>query len=302
MEWLQTHVYASTIAVASLFVILGCLLVVSRTDEPTPSGMSAWNGNTSAIASSTPSSQTQSSSPAALASTSPDYGIKTLPYTTATSASATTDTIQLSGTSKYNFNALIAELSNPALKTGSNSKAASEGATTTAWNFIPTGLISIQHPSTDRTALQQSLYLYGNEVGSLIEGYDARHGNQTQVLTDANNDRQNAAKQAAVVRIGQDLELVGSGIADISDAPSLAQPDNTALSNSYLEIGKKLVAVGNAEPLRDSALVSAIESYDSSVNSFNKVFIALASLFSANGVNFSSNDPGSVFSFKTSAL
>ena len=57
-------------------------------------------------------------------------------------------------------------------------------------------------------------------------GYDAAHTDQTQILSDANNDRQNAAKQAAVERIGQDLETVGQGIAEITDAPAAAQADN----------------------------------------------------------------------------
>jgi hypothetical protein len=211
-------------------------------------------------------------------------------------------TITMSNGNTYDFNALAAELSNPSLKSSANVATTTGTSAVNAWSYIPTGLISVQNASSGRTPAQQALYQYGNEVGSLVMGYDAAHSDQTQVLSNANNDRQNVSKQAAVKQIGQDLEVLGQGIAEITDAPAAAQADNAALAKSYIDVGTKLVAVGAAEPLQDPALVAAIKTYDTAVDSFNGSYIALATLFSLSNVNFSSGDPGSVFSFSPSSL
>jgi hypothetical protein len=304
MEWIRSHPHASALAAAGILVVLGGMLVINRSPAPSPSGISAWTGNTAAFGTTTnAAAQAASSQTGPSAFAAENYGTRTLPYTQNTPPVDSQGVIQTNGGDSYDFNALMAELSNPSLKAGAAAASTTGPTVVNAWSFIPTGLISIQNVSSSgRTPLQQSLYRYGNEVGSLIEGYDAAHGDQAQVLSGANNDRQNAAKQAAVEKIGEDLETVGQGIAEITDAPDAAQADNAALSKSYIDIGTKLVAVGAAEPLQDSALVSAIESYDSAVNSFNGAYIALANLFSAYGVTFSSGDPGSVFSFSPSAL
>jgi hypothetical protein len=301
MEWIRTHTYASALAVASIVVILGGILVVSRSGTPTPTGVSAWNGNAAALGPTTPAVQpADQAGSSALANQ--NYATQTLPYAQNAPVMDSQGTVEMSNGNTYDFNALAAELSNPALKSAANTTTTTGTSAINAWDYIPSGLISIQNASSGRSPVQQSLYQYGNEVGSLIMGYDAAHTDQSQILSNANNDRQNAAKQAAVERIGQDLETVGQGIAEITDAPATAQADNDALSKSYIDVGEKLVAVGKAEPLQDPALVAAIKTYDTAVNSFNETYVALANLFSSYSVNFSSGDPGSVFTFSPSAL
>jgi len=303
MDWIRSHTYASALAVASVVVILGGIIVVSRSATPTPSGVSAWNGNAAVLGPTAPATPVTEDQAGPSAFASENYATQTLPYTQNTPIMDSQGVIETSDGVTYDFNALAAELSNPSPKSGNMSPAtSSEQGTSNAWDYIPSGLISIQNASSGRTPIQQALYQYGNEVGSLVMGYDGAHGDQAQVLNDANNDRHNAGKQAAVEKIGQDLQVVGQGIAEITDAPSAAQADNTALSKSYIDIGTKLIAVGAAESLQDPALVAAIKSYDAAVDSFNGSYIALATLFSISNVNFSSGDPGSVFSFSPSSL
>jgi hypothetical protein len=264
--------------------------------------MSAWSGNAGVLGPTTPESQTSVNLTGSSALANDKYATQTLPYTQNTPVLDSQGTIETSSGVTYDFNALTAELSNPSLKSGAPASTSTGQSAINAWDYIPSGLVSIQNTTSGRTPAEQALYQYGNEVGSLVMGYDASHADQTQILSDANNDRQNAKKQAAVERIGQDLETVGQGIAEITDAPTSAQADNDALSKSYINVGTKLVAVGVAESLQDSALVAAIKSYDSAVDSFNGSYIALATLFSLSNVNFSSGDPGRVFSFSPSSL
>jgi hypothetical protein len=306
IELIRSHPYAAALAGTCLVVILGTLLVLDRTATPSPSGVSAWSGNTAALATSTVPSDSAAVSQTITASTlTQDYGTATLPYTANEPVSDSQGTIQTgsgSAANPFDLNALLAELSQKTLPSSVQLSTTTGNSAVNAWAYVPTGLIAIATTSSSRSASQQALYQYGNEAGSYVEGYDAAHHGQAQVLSDAQNDRQNATKAAAVENIGQDLETVGQGLAELSDVPAAAAADNTALSASYIDIGKKLIAVGQAEPLSDSALVSAIETYDSAVNSFNGKYIALSTMFSSYGVTFSTSDPGSVFSFTSNAL
>jgi hypothetical protein len=231
-----------------------------------------------------------------------------LPYpsnqSSGTPASATTSFNTPNGA--FDYNTLMAEIAAGSHTSESKSTSGGTSATvvsgTNIWNFIPSGMIATTSPTPSRTPSQQKLYLYGNEIGSYVEGYDAANSNQTQILSDANNDRQNTTKAAGVIRIGMSLQTIGQGIAQTTAVPDSAISVNTALANSYIAIGKALVIVGQSEGLPDSDLVSAIRAYDASVDTFNKKYIALATLFSVNGVTFSKGDPGSVFSFSSNSL
>jgi hypothetical protein len=306
MQWARAHPYASTIMVACIFVIAGALLVMRGTTPPASSGISTWNGNPSAI--NAPALQTTDANEIQ-ATVAPvatqNYGTTTLPYPSSQASSAPTSTSNIPS-GPFNYDTLMAEIA--ASSHSSASKPATSGSNSAGtvdsgvWNFIPSGMIATTTPSNGRTATQQALYLYGNEIGSYVEGYDAANSNQDTILSDANNDRQNATKAAAVERIGMSLETVGSGMAETTGVPASATSDNAALAESYTAIGKALITVGQSEALADSTLVSAIEAYDAAVDTFNKNYIALATLFSVSGVTFSSGDPGSVFSFSSSSL
>lgn len=132
--------------------------------------------------------------------------------------------------------------------------------------------------------------------------YDATHQDQAAILNASIKDRQNAAKSAAIAKIGSDLEQVGQKIAQINDIPESVSARNDSFSKSYLDIGTKLVAVADSVSGSDAGLVAAIRAYDASVNAFNTQYALLAQAFITEGVTFSSADPGSVFSFNPNRL
>jgi hypothetical protein len=304
MDWIRSHPYASSLGGACVLVIIGAIFVFKSTPQMASLGLSTWNGNPGTITS-TNTANTGASPVQAVTNPAPQqYATTTLPYKTIVPAANSQGTIATQSTStSFDYDTLLAEISaqtnKPAAQPASASNTTTAGVD--AWSFIPSGLIGTTSPSTGRTPAEQALYAYGNEIGSYVEGYDAENSNQSQVLSDATNDRHNATKAAAVEAIGQDLETIGEGIGETTGVPAVAQGANTALADSYIEIGKDLVIVGQSESLSDSTLATAIENYDSAVGTFNKSYIALATLFLENSVTFSSGDPGSVFSFNSSS-
>ena len=302
MNWVRLHPYASAIIGAGLFLVIGTIMVMRAASTPTPIGISTWSGNPSAL---NPVPQQVAVTHPTTVATVPiptNYGTATLPYPSNQASSTGASAKTPSG--PFDYDTLMAQLaanSHTGSKSTSGSTSVTTSSNTNIWNFIPSGMIATTSPIR-RTPTQQALYLYGNEIGSYVEGYDAANSNQVQILSDANNDRQNATKAAGVVHIGMSLQTVGAGIAQTTDVPPSAASANAALANSYITIGKALVVVGQSEALSDKELVSAIQAYDSAVNDFNKKYIALATIFSLNGVTFSKGDPGSVFSFSSNSL
>lgn len=300
MDWIRAHPYASAIAGACILLIGGIILIINRTSMPTSSGVSAWIGNpgSSNVPSVIPASSGNAQTPT---ETAENYGTQTLPYTAAAGATTTAGT---AADGNFDYNALLAQLSQSASSKPSVAASGAIGNSSNAWSYIPGGLISTSSGAQPAmTPIQKALYIYGNEVGSYVQGYNATEGsNQVQAMKNALNDRQNAAKAQSVTAIGTAMENAGNGIASISDVPTEVLIDNTAFANSWNDSGKKLIALAQALPGRDADLVAAIETYDTSINTYITDYVALADLFKDYNVTFSSSDPGSVFTFSSSGL
>ena len=305
MGWLQTHPYSSALAIAAALIIVGTLFIESHTSPVTPSSMSGWGGGDVPVTdgSLAPLPLGNNSSQTNLNTT--DYGTRTLPYTSndlgATSSGTIPDNYQYNAT---DFKAFVAKLlRQPLNSSGGNATANAGNDGTSPWDYIPSGLISTATPSgKTHTAVQQALFQYGNDVGGFVQQYDTAHQNQVQVLKNALASRNDSAKQSALLRVGSDLEAIGTEIAQLNKVPASAAANNAALSKSYTDSGKKLILVAQALPGYDGDLVKAIESYDATVDGFVKNYVALAGVFSNYGVTFGPNDPGSVFSFTPNAL
>jgi len=169
-----------------------------------------------------------------------------------------------------------------------------------AYAYIPRGLISTTTPSTARTALQQQLYDYGNDIGSSIESFEQQHSNTVQILKEQVEDRSDPDKAAAVVNIGHAFQNLGTNLAKMDNVPSAMVAAHAALAQSYIEIGKNLALVPQAE--RDSDFIQAIQTYNTSADAFTRNYIQIVSLFGAHGVTFTSSDAGRVFTFSPSGF
>jgi len=145
------------------------------------------------------------------------------------------------------------------------------------------------------TADQKALYDYGNEVGGEIQSFEELNPDEAQILKDQAEDRTDPTKAAALVSLAKNLAAVGTYMQQMQEVPSSVSDDHNALAQSYLGIGAKLQLVAQAQS--DAAFVQAIENYDTSADTFVHNYGALAQFFTEQGVVFSPQDPGSVFSF-----
>lgn len=212
-----------------------------------------------------------------------------LPLAQSQDTSANPDTITAAS-----IDQLLAILSTSSSATTVSSNSSSLMAA--AYALIPNGLVATTtNVAPKRTSAQDALYQYGNYIGAVIQTYEDTHQNTPQVLKDQSTDRTNADKDAQVQQIGQALQKVGRDIAAAPDIPNSVVSYNTALGKSYQDIGAKLALIGQTRS--DTDFIAAVQAYDSAADTFTKNYVALASYFSASGVNFASQDPGSVFSF-----
>lgn len=198
----------------------------------------------------------------------------------------------------YDFEAFVAMLTQGSAP--KKQSASESGSVVSAYAYIPRGLISTTTPHTGRTDVQQALYDYGNDIGSSIESFEQQHSNTVQVLKGQVEDRGNPDKAAAVAQIGRAFQGLGNNLAAMDTVPSGMVSAHKALAQSYIEIGKNLALIPQAE--RDSDFIQAIQTYNASADTFTKNYIRIVSLFGANGVTFTSSDSGRVFTFSANSL
>jgi hypothetical protein len=292
MDWIRLHPYSSALTISATLIIAGVLFVESHTSTVPPASISAWGGGDVPLndGSLSPVPLSGTKNPSNLNTT--DYGTRTLPYTSSSIGSTSPGTIP--DNYQYNaseFKAFVSKLVRQS-QTPSTAPDSTTIDSTNPWDFIPSGLISTTTPPVKtQTAVQKALFQYGNDIGALVQQYDTAHQNQVQAFKDAMASRNDSSKQAALKRVGTDLQQIGTEITQLGNIPTTATVSNAALAKSYTESGKKLVALAEALP-----------GYDGTVDGFVKNYVALSGVFSSYGVMFGPNDPGNVFSFTPNAL
>lgn len=296
MDWIRAHPYTSAIAAAVLLAVVGAYVVASRASRPLETRPTSWGGGAA------PFLDPTSYTPGTDASRENGSILQQVqdgpPYTyLAPSFFQNASPIGEEGT--YDFDAFVAQLAAQS-RSGSGGTQDASGSSLGAYSYIPRGLISTTTSRSTRSALQQELYDYGNDIGSTIESFEQQHSNTVQILKGQVEDRANPEKAAAVVKVGRDLEELGKILAAMETVPSAMASTHKALAQSYIEIGKNLALVPGAE--RDSDFIRAIQTYNASADTFVKNYIQLVSLFGAHGVVFTAADGGRVFTFNSNSL
>lgn len=280
------HPYVAALGGAALVVVLGAYIVTSRASVGTQmSPPQTWSGAGADF------SDPIGAAPQQTASNEDSL------YTQVRSGApfqyiappVQTDTPE--GSDDFDLEGLLASISRPkgGVSTGSDTSLYD------AYSFIPGGLISTSTHTAERTSIQGAMYEYGNDAGSYIQSYDELYRNAPQILKDQFEDRQNESKNARLAGLGNAMIGVGTSLQNIDPVPTPLQPANTRLGKSYVEMGTSLKAVAVAKS--DQAVLDAILAYNASVEAFTKNYVALATLFSAYGVSFKSDEAGSVFMF-----
>ncbi len=301
--WVYRHPYASVVAIACFLFLSGIFVVQERVGLAPPPMIQTVGGDIRSIlgppgyvpqatepiqgsGQSSIMSQTQAQAP---------YNY-TAPPIVATGRPPAQNPAATVTTNSFDFDALLAQLIGPVGATGVESTSTGGADTQNLYTNIPQTMVSTSSQAgITRTQDQQSLYNYGNEIGATIQTFETTHGNESQVLKDQMEDRTNPLKNAAVVQIGKDLEDIGRTFDAMENIPEAVQTQHAALANSYKEIGHNLQLIPTAQSTVQ--LLDAIKVYNASADTFVKNYVAVAQVFSNFGVDFSSNEAGSVFTF-----
>jgi hypothetical protein len=286
--WVHTHPYlATTIGIGGL-IVFGTILVLQRVDVNPATGSGAWGGAGGlffgAIRGATPTGPSPDDIVRIQSSTQANYG--TIPIFTAPEQNA-----DGSSSADDGIAALLAQLT----QTTPTASTSFQASSPDSFSFIPQGLISADAPVKKRTVLQQSLFDYGNQMGTYIKGYEAMHYGGAQILKDQVEDRTNPDKIRAVKLLGADMQQLGTDFLYVTGVPSVAVGMHKAYASAYRTAGANLMKVAATQ--NDSDFVNAITAYDASVEDMTKAFVMLVVLFGANDVTFSASDEGNIFMF-----
>lgn len=164
------------------------------------------------------------------------------------------------------------------------------------YSLIPSGVKIINTSGTTRTPTQQALYEYGNAAGQAVLTFENAHADMVDNLKQWLAARGTASGRVGVERIAADLITAGDTIVALQQVPESVKSANEALGASYQNVGIQLHATVAADS-DDKTLGEAMQTYNKTVESFTKNYIAISSILSLNAVNFSPTDPGSVFMF-----
>lgn len=294
---IAAHPYLTTLIGTALLILIGIVFVFNHgSASVTQTQLDAWGG-----VSGLPTNPTINA-PQSVSQNAPPQ-IEPQNSTIGSSTEITLSPMQTLGADQSaadaaasDLDTLLAQLSTPA-SSAKLSSSSSNSLIADAYALIPRGLVATTSMSQAKlTRSQSALYQYGNDAGSVIQTYEYTHQNVAQILQDQAADRTDPDKATAVTAIGKALIGVGKGLAKLDSVPDAAVSYNSALASGYEDIGAKLTLIAQAQT--DSQFLSAVQTYNSSVDSFNKSYIALANYFNASGVSFSPDDSGSVFSFK----
>ena len=176
-----------------------------------------------------------------------------------------------------------------------SSKPTEEGGDLDAFSFIPTALTKLTTETHKMSDTQRRLYDYGNSAGAEIQSFEDLYPDAIPMLRDAAEDRKNEEKQAKVRTYAKALENLGNSLLTVEPVPASVVGKHKALSESYIEVGKKLALISYARADKD--LLAAVNTYNAAMDEFTEHFVSLATFFAASGVTFQPSDGGSVFSF-----
>lgn len=288
MEFFERHAYSIASVGAAIVLLIVVVIVVHRLAPPA-SSLATWNGGERVISTGSYTPGTPQESSTQMPSTEPTTPAGSSRQFVSVSVN---DPDASSSDASFDYERYLALLSTPSNATPSTSTAS--GDAIDAYTFIPTTMIATT-PSSTRTPSQQSLYDYGNDIGTLIQNFETLHANMASILTNQAEDRENSDKAQALKGLGLAYKDLAAHIAQV-EPPSTAASANTALAQAYTNVGDGLIAIPDAAD-GDTTFLAAIKSYDAKVDALNRALVAIATIFSISGVQFGASDPGSAFVF-----
>lgn len=287
MLWLRSHPHILALVFAAALVLFGALVVFNKTSSGGDSQVRAWGGVGGYLLD--PAARNSEGS------RPPEEDIFGKVYSGPPFHYTPVSSVAPSEEEAFNFEKLLTTISAPNISVSTESETSLD-----PYSFVPTGFISTSSGQKIRTPVEQSLYNYGNEAGSLIQSFESSFKNAPQILKDQFEDREDAAKRNALLTLAGGLEGVGIQLEKIEDVPAPIAGAHAKVAASYQELGKKLALLPEAK--REETILDAMLSYNGAVEVYVKNYVSLATIFTAYGVTFSPDDPGSIFMFTNVSL
>jgi hypothetical protein len=275
---IASHPYIALATVVTLVLALGGAIVGMRSGV-TPQGTNTW------------------SAAAGIFSPGSRVGATTNHTSTLPNGPQELETIPLPRSSEEEEAAAATELADllKLLSTPAAPTPGSEGeGAASAYSFIPTGLISVETPSK-RTAQEQALYEYGNQLGTEIQAFESNYRDAPLILNTHALARTDARNIAEVKALGLAYAELGVRIRELNSIPAEAASFNDAYGNGYRILGTNMTKIASATT--DEEYIAAVNTYNDGVANLTKRFLAIVTFFGANNITFASSDAGSVFMF-----
>lgn len=291
MEWLRSHPYLDALITAGALIIIGVLVVRTQLAAPsTPGTDTTWGGGNGVFVNTVTDGHTElPSQPTGPQLKTEDFGYIPLRAQNDIGTGPTDDS------ANFDFASFVASLAQPVRTIVDQGDTGAD-----AYAFIPSGLIATTTLARPRSARENALYAYGNDVGDLITSFENQHPNQPATLKNHMEQKDDPEAIAALKKLGNDLAHLGDSIDALGIVPKEAASANKSLADAYRSIGTKLAAVPDAR--ENDALYDAVVTYNSAAEDFVKKYVSLALLFQSYGVTFSPGDGGSIFVFPSSGL
>lgn len=282
--WFHDHPLRPVLIGAVVLVFIGLLVVSSRTTHNASGRAINWGGASGIYAPDTTLEQKNNTS-FVLEQVAP------FRYTPPTSAPSYVET--KTGDTETDAYALLLA----SIRPSSRPLTSAEDSTflDDVYSLLPQGVQSISTPQ-ELSREQQTLYEYGNEVGSYVDTFESAYGTlSVSILKDFYADRTNATKQNEVRHLGNSIARVGKEIRVMTFVPKGLSGMHTLLAERYQETGELLAAIVDARDNQD--LLERINAYNGAADALATAFATLASFFATAHVSFAPHDPGHIFVF-----
>ena len=289
MSWIRAHPYIAAIGGAVLLILVGIIVVTQRSDvasgDPAPR---TWGGVGTNLFNPSSSGENQNFAQGPESLYTQAQGGPPFYYT------PTAQEFQFTQVEDPNFD--FSTFLETLASSGKSTPVGETGGSLLEdlYSFIPQGLISTSTREVYRTPLQDALYNYGNDAGRTIQLFESDAQIAPRILKDQFEDRYNPDKNNALLSVAGHLTEVGVELS-LMQVPPEVRSAHQKVAESYREMGKMLARIPEAKT--DQAVLDAMLAHNAVVETYVKNYVALATLLSAHGVVFSTDDPGSVFTF-----
>lgn len=143
----------------------------------------------------------------------------------------------------------------------------------------------------EEDAVKKTIRAFGNAVGTKIQGFTISHGTQNDRLGAFVIERSESDKKY-IESLANDYDNLARSIEGI-DSPSAFSEEHKAFVAGYHSIADGLRVLKRATD--DKSTYEHMLTYNTHVEEFAESFVPFALLFRAQGVEFTENEPGGIF-------